>query len=105
MKVVFNALHESARIVYLSFRPKGGDDDLLVDIAETNGIPMASSGGGSEGGGPGGRDGSGKMGLFAWTSMVNHSCVPNAVWRWNSAQRVLGEADSLAVDTLIQVEQ
>jgi hypothetical protein len=35
MRVVFNALPESGRILYLSFRPKGGDDDLFVDIAET----------------------------------------------------------------------
>lgn len=105
MRVIFNALPESGRIQYLSFRPKGGDDDLFVDIAETNGIPMPSGGTGCQRGEFGGRNGSGKMGVFAWISMVNHSCVPNTVWRWDSAQRVLGKDCSVVADTPFQIEQ
>jgi hypothetical protein len=105
MRVIFNALPESGRIQYLSFRPTGGDDDLFVDIAETNRIPMPSGGTGCQSGEFGGRNGSGKMGVFAWISMVNHSCVPNTVWRWDSAQRVLGKDCSVVADTPFQIEQ
>lgn len=92
MKQLYAGLSPSNRKVFASFQPSGEDDDLLVDIARTNGIPLGSNGEKQVMGDAG--TGQGKMGVFEWASRVNHSCVPNAVWRWDETKERLSESQS-----------
>lgn len=43
MKQLYAALSPSNRKAFASFQPSGEDDDLLVDIARSNGIPLRSN--------------------------------------------------------------
>lgn len=90
MKQLYAALSPSNRKVFASFQPSGKYVDLLVDIAKINGIPLRSNGGEQVLGGS--RPRPGKMGVFEWASRVNHSCVPNAVWRWDETEEKLSES-------------
>jgi hypothetical protein len=96
MKQLYAGLSPSNRKAFASFQPSGENDDLLVDIAKTNGIILSSNT--EEKGIPQAMGGAGrkpvKMAVFEWASRVNHSCVPNAIWRWDKTEEKLSESKS-----------
>jgi hypothetical protein len=48
------------------------DIERLVDIWDTNAIPLGSPSAPAA-----------TTGLFETISRINHSCAPNSVWRWD----------------------
>jgi hypothetical protein len=102
----FLNLSDKAKLLFLSFTGNGREKDALLDIAENNAIPCNT---GDEALDTGlreicdrgmeedaedeedrGDEGS-TSGMFELTCRVNHSCAPNAGWRWCEESRELCE--------------
>lgn len=66
---------EQSAITYTFVGDGATPEDRIGNIARINGIPS----------------GKGLFGLYETASRINHSCQPNAVWRWDAFEACLGE--------------
>ncbi len=90
----YNALSSTKQRLFMSFRGVHEDDELdlnpderLVDIAETNSLPLPFKNSSDEDD----EDGREWGGICEHICRVNHSCVPNAGWKWDPDQKVMCE--------------
>lgn len=58
--------------------------DAMIAIGEANTIPLWTAEDNVE-------EDESEMGMFEVLCRVNHSCVPNAGWRWDAERRVMSE--------------
>ena len=71
------------KAIFNTFSSIYGEKDRVVDIVETNAIPLATEvDENTEDDDTRSQSGTSQCAMFELISRVNHSCAPNAVWKW-----------------------
>ncbi|KAL1412982.1 hypothetical protein Q8F55_000731 [Vanrija albida] len=88
----FSELDDDDKIEFLSFSAVAGYEAVFMDIMDTNCIPCTDFDTRDRAGdeaGEGEDEDSYPVGMFRTISRVNHSCRPNAEYRWDEGRREL----------------